>query len=619
MKTIQLIVRSCTILLSACVYLCCGGAATEGEINPVLKGSWPGFSRRPATGIVISGNYAYVTTSERVGPDVFDLSEPLSPHHVGRCEINRCLNCSAGLAVSGQFAYVADYFGLSVIDLSQPADPKLVGGYDGYDQEEGFDVTCVAVSGHFAYVMAWNYAGTVHGLQVFDVSNPANPRPIGWCDSRTTGRDLVVSDHYAYAVEAGEGGGGWQNDGGLEVFDISDPAAPKAVGWFDAGPLTGGVAWSGNYAYLTGPDGLLVVDVSDPARPRGVGRIDTTRVLGGLALSGRYAYVAANGLGNVSRLLQVIDVSDPARPKSVSETDTFGSPNPVDLAPRALCVAVSGQYAYVTCMGAGLQVIDISDPASPQLLGVNDTMGTTVDVALSGNYAYLAEGYAGLRVIDISNAAAPRKVSEYYTKVPARTVAVSGTSAYVSDSEYSAGAGTVEVLDISNPIDPKHVGWQDTFPTRPIPCCFASVPVRPGCTIYSIAMAGNYVYVSLNEIGLAWDGWMEVFDVSDPSYPQKISARHFEWLGPVAASGGRVCYAGGIDGLLILEMQPFVKSISREGQNVKLAWEGFGPARLQRATQLANPDWRDVVGAEATNNVTVPIDGPSALFRLVKP
>jgi hypothetical protein len=32
----------------------------------------------------------------------------------------------------------------------------------------------------------------------------------------------------------------------------------------------------------------------------------------------------------------------------------------------ALSVAVSGNYAYVAAVGAGLQVIDVSNPANPQ-------------------------------------------------------------------------------------------------------------------------------------------------------------------------------------------------------------------------------------------------------------
>jgi hypothetical protein len=66
-------------------------------------------------------------------------------------------------------------------------------------------------------------------------------------------------------------------------------------------------------------------------------------------------------------------------------------------------------------------------------------------------------------------------------------------------------------------------------------------------------------------------------------------------------------------------MQPFIKSVAKQGQDLKLSWDGFGAARLQRATRLTDPDWQDVPGSEATNNITLPIEGASAFFRLAKP
>src|SRR5687768_11247915 len=52
-------------------------------------------------------------------------------------------------------------------------------------------------------------------------------------------------------------------------------------------------------------------------------------------------------------------------------------------------VALSGNYAYVADRNGGLQVIDVSNPASPQRVG--GSSGVPWGVAVSGNYAYLAE------------------------------------------------------------------------------------------------------------------------------------------------------------------------------------------------------------------------------------
>ena len=62
---------------------------------------------------------------------------------------------------------------------------------------------------------------------------------------------------------------------------------------------------------------------------------------------------------------------------------------------------MSGHYAYVAVGGAGLEVIDVSDPANPRRVGSYDTPGGAVDVAVSGDYAYVADKNWGLQILRI--------------------------------------------------------------------------------------------------------------------------------------------------------------------------------------------------------------------------
>jgi len=115
-----------------------------------------------------------------------------------------------------------------------------------------------------------------------------------------------------------------------------------------------------------------------------VSGVNTPDYAYGVAISGSHAYVADGVAG-----LQVIDITDPASPQLVGGVDT-----PYD----AAGVAISGSHAYVADVEAGLQVIDITDPASPQLVGGVDTPGRAYGVAISGSHAYVADGSAGLQV-----------------------------------------------------------------------------------------------------------------------------------------------------------------------------------------------------------------------------
>ena len=120
-----------------------------------------------------------------------------------------------------------------------------------------------------------------------------------------------------------------------------------------------------------------------------MGSIDTPDLAADVAVSGNHTYVADYSSG-----LQIVDVSSPASPAIVGAVDTPG---------WAIGVAVSGGYAYVGDAASGLQVVDVSNSAAPAIVGGVDTPDETSGVAVSGSCSYVADGYSGLHVVDVSN------------------------------------------------------------------------------------------------------------------------------------------------------------------------------------------------------------------------
>ncbi|MBI4830020.1 MAG: hypothetical protein HY801_00370 [Candidatus Lindowbacteria bacterium] len=90
--------------------------------------------------------------------------------------------------------------------------------------------------------------------------------------------------------------------------------------------------------------------------------------------------------------LQVVDLSKPFKPQIVG---SVGLPGPADK------LAVSDFYAYVGDSGAGLQVVDISNPSAPRIVATVNTPGLAGDVKVSGSYAYVADFDSGLQVINL--------------------------------------------------------------------------------------------------------------------------------------------------------------------------------------------------------------------------
>jgi hypothetical protein len=86
---------------------------------------------------------------------------------------------------------------------------------------------------------------------------------------------------------------------GLQIIDVSDPAAPSLLSNATMFPGACEVALLNGFAYVTTCSdpwsGLHVVDVSNPAQPLYVGR--TGEVARGVAVSGDHVFVAAAHLG----------------------------------------------------------------------------------------------------------------------------------------------------------------------------------------------------------------------------------------------------------------------------------------------------------------------------------
>lgn len=73
-------------------------AATD--LDPLVVGSWPGFTRGPARDVAVAGEYAYVVAG---GLHVFDVSDPGNPQRIRGYETG---GSPSGIELSGSFVYV---------------------------------------------------------------------------------------------------------------------------------------------------------------------------------------------------------------------------------------------------------------------------------------------------------------------------------------------------------------------------------------------------------------------------------------------------------------------------------------------------------------------------------
>ena len=77
------------------------------------------------------------------------------------------------------------------------------------------------------------------------------------------------------------------------MIDVSVPASPIEVGFFEPAQPVQGVAVINSHAYVANTfDGLKVIDVSDPSSPVEVGSHNTPGDANDLTVVGDYVYVA---------------------------------------------------------------------------------------------------------------------------------------------------------------------------------------------------------------------------------------------------------------------------------------------------------------------------------------
>ena len=289
-----------------------------------------------------------------------------------------------GLAVAGNFAYVADGpFGIQVIDVGNPVHMRHVAHLDigGYVKEG------IRVKGNFLYALRSGWKTSE--LVVVDVSSPSQPAITGRVQFQGMAWGMDVSGDYAFV---GVDKGHVENGGGLAVVDLRVPSRPSVIGWYQCNEALG-VQVVGQRAYVAiWEEGVAILDVSNPQKPTEVGRFSSPGAVYSVYVENQTAYVAANQAG-----LQIFDISNPDKPKRLGSFD----PNPTTKREYGVQdVVVKDGLAFVTDEFEGVFVLDVSNPANPVLLakpGVVPCYG----IKLQDHRVYVAAHKNGLLTFEI--------------------------------------------------------------------------------------------------------------------------------------------------------------------------------------------------------------------------
>lgn len=235
----------------------------------------------------------------------------------------------------------------------------------------------------------------------------------------------------------------------LQIYDITDPAAPSLVGVraFDA-ELDYMTFHEGLGYMLTPGEEIPVVDLSDPTHLPEVGSIarpEWASSAGAFVIRGNLAFTLARW-----HKMQIYDISSVESAQLVGEFEDE----------YLLGLDVQGAYAYLTTEFEEFIVVDISNPALPQEVGRYAfeavPSGLLPDVDVAGSIAYAMNSVRDqLIVVDVSNPANPQ---------PLQTLSgLGGWHCLVQDDKlFIAGSNGVSVLDISDATAPALIAEFET-------------------------------------------------------------------------------------------------------------------------------------------------------------
>jgi hypothetical protein len=451
-------------------YTAVGAApATTGDIE--LASHTGGI----VSGLAVQGNYAYIGISSELA--VLDISAPDHPLRVGSVVLSERVQ---RIVVADQYVYAATYAGLHVIDVSNPTLPIQLGALS-------INVEDIAVANKYLYVANGN------SLSVVDVSTPS--LPVVLASVAGLARRVAVAGFYLYVASENV------NRVELRAMSILNPAAPIVVGTYSSAPITSpdkfgaiaGLTVSGSNAYLTfdrncctSPLNGLIVNISNPASLKLVGALPSSA--SNVDILGQYAYLADRNI------LRVFDITRTDRP---IELAAYTMPRGYYAQTRGLpLVKAVGRYLYYAAEDA-LEVVDLAIPAAPSVVGAFITLTYADSAVVAGHYAYANALYGGLQILDIADPTNPVRVGWLPGLVEQLTIA--GQYAYLV---MGGNPGDLQVVDISAPAEPRVVGRLDN---------------KPGARIYSMAVAGSYLYLADQFNGL------RIIDISTPSAPTEVA------------------------------------------------------------------------------------------------
>lgn len=396
------------------------------------------------------------------------------------------------------------------IDHSDPSDMRLLGSMD-----IPFFVSKMSVHLQTAYV------ASLFGLRTFDLSDPANPLPLGVFDEFGV-QDFMWRPGVAFVLTSRQT---------LAVLNTSDPSDMSVLAEIDLASLGNAIVVDSGRAFVAADSGLYIFDVRDQTNPRLVGQLhEFTHGVGRMIKIGN-TIVAAGGDPDTSDTTVVLNISDPLRPEVIPTYDVFLGGG--DIASIGNIVVATGSSIFNEA-----RVVDVSQPSSPRLRSRLQLPGPSSRVTSDAGLMYVSTGPyfdhpGGVSIYDLSDPAQPR---------------LTGTIESGFTDDIAVDDGLLLALDAFN--DRVHI-----FDVHD-----PATVIELGRVIfdgYASSMAYADGFLFLTKFFLDEPDRLDVYDVRSPASARLLSSSPLppgNSSGDTVVKDGLAYIANGIGGLAVLDV-----------------------------------------------------------------
>jgi hypothetical protein len=429
--------------------------------------------------IAVKDTFLYSIGYQQDSLRVFNVANPRIPVQVGACA-DSGIN---GVYVAGNYCYLADQYGLYVVDVSNPTSPHRAAAIGG------FEALAVTVRDTLCYV--GTYDGSDFALRVYNVKDPATPFPVGSL-AGIEAHDIYLPptcDTVLYTPK-------------LHVINIANPASPRQIGFVDCPGWDYGVVAVPALSHALVADyfeGLVAVDITNPILPR----IDTAQFAAemaqDIAVDNGRAYVASYHAG-----LRILDVTSPTAPTFLGSYDSAGT------VPYMNSAVGRDSFAFVGWSRPKFVSVDVSDPAHPAYAGFClDVANSAEDMVLRDTFVYVVE-QGKLRVVNVARPREPELVGSCGLPGASYGIALQDSLAYVTTYPFA-------IVNVADPTQPGIVAsiWKGAF---------------------GVAVLDTLVYVA--------GGDLYTYSVAKPSQPYLVDSLHVGDFVSAVAVADTLLYIG---------------------------------------------------------------------------